>query len=193
MSYTDYNRRIVSLSEAAETVASGDVIWIGSTLSVPYAFLDKLACRYKNLKNITLLGNMFLTGHEIFCDTKYSDAFHVISIVGRQIMPKPMNNVRYIYFDGGSSFRQICEDYHINAMAVEVCPPESGDMCNFGAFGANLTGIVNTCAPIDKRIAVINDYQPKGGGKDSDYISLRDCDSICVSNHALFPLPSASR
>lgn len=190
MSYTDYNRRIVSLSKAAEAVASGDVIWVGSTLSVPYTFLDKLACRYRGLKDILILGNMFLTDHEIFSDPKYSEAFQVISIIGRQIMPKPMNNVRYIYSDGSSSFRQICKDYHINAMAVEVCPPEPGDRCDFGAFGSNLTGMVNTCASIEKRIVVINDYQPKGGGKDSDYVSLRDCNSICVSNHALFPLSS---
>lgn len=187
MSYTDYNRRIVSLSEAAETVLSGDVIWIGSTLSVPYTFLDKLACRYKSLENVVLLGNMFLKGHEIFSDSKYSDSFQVISIVGRQIMPKPMINMKYIFADGSSSLRQICKDYHINTVAVEVCPPESGDICNFGAFGTNHTGIVNACSTIDKRIIVINDFQPKGGSKDSDYINLHDCSSICVSNHALFP------
>ena len=188
MAYADFNNKIVSLSRAARSVSSGDVIWVGSTLSISYAFLDQLAQRYEELQNVTLIGNMFLKTHEIFTDEKYSKAFRVVFITGKQVGQKPMTNVTYAFSDGSASFRAIADKYKINTLAVEVCPPENRDECNLGAFASSLTGIVNGLEDIKNRIVIINNSQSKSGGTEKkDFIRLCECDSVCMHTHALFP------
>lgn len=185
MSYIDYQKKIVSLAKAAEAIESGDVVWIGSTLSIPFSFLDKLAARANELKNVTLVGNMFVRTHDIFTDAKYLDSFKVISLVGKQIMPKSMVNVQFVYTSGGSVVENICKRFCINVLAVEVCPPDTHGECCFGAFGA-MTSYVNTYEGINKRIVIINNTQPDGRKDERDFIDLSSCDRIAISHHKLF-------
>jgi|GEM_PF-5362437 len=186
MSYIDYQKKFVTLTKAAEAVQSGDVIWIGSTLSIPITFLDRLAARADALKNVTLIGSMFVRSHVLFTDLRYQDSFKVISIVGRQMMPKAMANVQFIYNAGGSVIENICMKYGINALAVEVCPTDTNGICGFGAFGTHMTSYVNSYEGINKRIVIINDFQPEGGKDERDFVDLSSCDFIAISHHKLF-------
>lgn len=186
MGYIDYNNKIGTLEEAASKIKSGDVVWLGSTMSIPGSFLDKLAERADRLHDVTLIGNMFVKNHEILTNTKYQESFRIISILSGQIMPQTMANVHFVYHSSGSVEDNICRRFGINVLAVEVCPPDSDGRCGFGAFGAGLTSYVNSYSGIKKRIVIINDSQPEGGREDRDFIDLAACDCIVISHHKLF-------
>ena len=53
-----YDEHLTTMDEAAAAVKSGDTIWLGSTLCIPDAFMDKLADRVDELHDVTLLANM---------------------------------------------------------------------------------------------------------------------------------------
>lgn len=186
MSYIDFSDKIGTLDDAVSKIKSGDVIWLGSTLSVPGGFLDKLAEKADRLRNVTLIGNMFVRKHEIFTNTKYQDSFMIISINNRPIMPAAMANVHFVYPSGGSVEENICIKFGVNVLAVEVCSPDNDGRCGFGAFGTRITPQVNAYEGIKKRIVIINDSQPEGGKDARDFIDLATCDCIVINHHSLF-------
>lgn len=186
MSYTDFSSKIGTMDDAASKIESGDVIWIGSALSVPYGFLDKLAERAESLRDVTLVGNMFIRKHEILSNTKYQDSFKIFSIINTQAMPAPMANVHFVYSTSGSVEQNVCKRFGINAMAVEVCPPDNDGTCNLGAFGTYITAFVSRYSEMKKRILVINDSQPEGGKEERNFINLSTGDCIVISHHKLY-------
>ncbi|MEG2519499.1 MAG: hypothetical protein RSB65_07615, partial [Oscillospiraceae bacterium] len=74
-----YDEHLMSMDEAAGKIVSGDSIWMGSTLCVPDAFMDKLGDRVDELSNITLMANMYLNPNKVLLDPSYKKTFHVIS------------------------------------------------------------------------------------------------------------------
>lgn len=63
-----YEDHLVKSEDAAAKIKSGDTLWVGSTLCIPYDFLDALADRYEELSNVTILSNMFLNPSKILLD-----------------------------------------------------------------------------------------------------------------------------
>ena len=72
----------MTMPEAAAKICSGDTIWMGSTLCIPYGFMDALADRSEELNNVTLLGNLYLAPTKIMMDPSYKKSFHTISYFG---------------------------------------------------------------------------------------------------------------
>ncbi|MEG2383870.1 MAG: hypothetical protein RSB39_09815, partial [Oscillospiraceae bacterium] len=60
-----YDEHLMTMDEAAGKIVSGDSIWMGSTLCVPDAFMDKLGDRVDELSNITLMANMYLNPNKV--------------------------------------------------------------------------------------------------------------------------------
>ncbi len=74
-----YAEHFVTVEEAAAKVKSGDTIWMGSTLCVPDAFMDKLGDRVDEVENVTLLANMFLNPNKMLMDPSYKKSFHIVT------------------------------------------------------------------------------------------------------------------
>lgn len=164
-----YAEKVISLSDAAGKISSGDTIWMGSTLCIPYAFMDALADRHEELKDVTLLGNMFLAPNKILMDPMYKKSFHTITMFANVLerMAAKANNIDFHSAPYGMLVDAVTKVYNANVVCVELCPPDENGMCNVGVLGTNFTPNIFRSSGITKRIGVINSCQPLAHGTDS--------------------------
>ncbi|PKM73169.1 MAG: hypothetical protein CVU91_06275 [Firmicutes bacterium HGW-Firmicutes-16] len=187
-----YEEHLVTMPEAASIITSGDAIWLGSSLSIPYDFMDALADRYEDLSDITLMGNMYLSPVKVLFDPTYKKTFHTISFFPNvfERMSADMGIVDLHSAPFGSLLDTVTKVYKANVVAVEVCPPDADGYCNVGLLGTNYTPNIMKMDCITKHIAVINSFQPVASGNDEltrIHISRFDC--IVENHHDIPALP----
>jgi len=163
-----YDEHLISMTEAAGKIESGDTIWMGSTLCIPYAFMDELADRCDELSNITLLGNMYLAPTKIMMDPSYKKTFHTISFFANVLerMAASLGTIDFHSAPYGFLMDAVMNVYKADVVVVEVCPPDADGNCNVGVLGTNFTPNIIRLDSIKKRIAVINSFQPVASGTD---------------------------
>jgi acyl-CoA hydrolase len=187
-----YNAHLVTMSEAAAKIRSGDTIWMGSTLCIPYAFMDALAERVDELSDITLLGNLYLAPTKIMMDPGYKKTFHTISFFANMLerMAASMGTVDFHSAPYDFLIEAVTEVYKANVVAVEVCPPDADGNCNAGLLGTNFTPEIFRNDRIQTRIAVINSYQPLAhGAEELTQYPLTMFDYIIENHHDIPALP----
>ena len=154
-----YENHIVTAEEAANLIESGDRIWAGCTICVPYDELDVLTDRYEELEDVQIYTNVMARPLKMFTDpAKYKKAFH-----HRSYFPGPVEHaaykmgmvsylsVPYAYFPGS------VKEQNINVVYTEVCPPSEDGTINLGAAGAFLGSEVIAAGTVTKLIGVINE------------------------------------
>jgi len=186
-SKAEHSPQLVSLDDVAAMIESEDFIWVGSALSIPTPFLDRLANRHEELHDVTILGNTFINYSELLADSKYTDTFHIVSFFESSpfnSLTFKTNNIEYLKRPCGPYSKTICDKYKINVMVVEVCPPDNNGRCNLGVAGRAITPYLNKCKGITKKIAVINELQ-RPTFDDGELISIptSDFDYLCICKH----------
>ncbi|NLV86187.1 MAG: hypothetical protein GX025_03070 [Clostridiales bacterium] len=164
-----YNDHLVTMEQAAKAINTGDTIWMGSTLCVPDAFMDKLGDRVDEIKDITLMANMYLNPNKVLMDPSYKKSFHVISMFAN-VLERMADQGKSIDFHSapyGDMVAAVTDVYKANVVAVEVCPPDEDGNFNCGILGTNFTPNILRSGGIEKKIAVVNKHQPKAHGSDS--------------------------
>jgi len=187
-----YSDHLVKMEDAAATIKSGDTLWMGSTLCIPYDFMDCLADRYEELSNVTLLGNMYLAPNKILLDPTYKKAFHTISFFPNVLerMSAQMNIIDFHSAPYGTLIETVTEIYKANVVAIEVCPPDEDGYCNVGVLGTNFSPEIIRSDCIKTRIAVINSYQPLAHGDAGlTKLPLSMFDYIVENHHDIPSLP----
>ncbi len=136
-----YEEHLVSLEGAAAKINSGDTLWLGSTLCIPYAFMDALADRHQELEDVTLIGNMYLAPNKILMDPMYKKSFHTISMFANVLerMAAQANNIDFHSAPYGFLVDAVTKVYKANVLCVEICPPDEDGLCNVGVLGTNFT------------------------------------------------------
>ncbi len=189
-----YDEHLVKTEEAVGKIKSGDSIWVGSTLCIPYDFLDSLADRYEELSNVTILSNMFLSPSKMLLDPTYKKAFHVVSFFPNVLerMSAQMSIVDFHSAPYTELIEAVTEVYKANTVAVEVYPPDDDGNCNVGILGTNFTPEIIRSECIKTRIAVVNKFQPVAHGADELVkIPLTMFDYIIENDHDIPSLPVA--
>lgn len=189
-----YDEHLIKTEEAAKKINSGDSIWVGSTLCIPYDFLDALADRYEELSNVTILSNMFLSPSKMLLDPTYKKTFHVVSFFPNVLerMSAQMNIVDFHSAPYTELIESVTEIYKANTVAVEVYPPDEDGNCNVGILGTNFTPEIIRSSGIKKRFAVINKFQPVAHGADELVkVPLSMFDYIIENDHDIPSLPVA--
>lgn len=187
-----YDEHLITMEEAAGKITSGDVIWMGSSLCIPYDFMDLLADRYQELSDITLMGNMYLSPVKVLFDPIYKKAFHTISFFPNvfERMSADMGIVDIHSAPYGSLFETVTEVYKANVVAVEVCPPDADGNFNVGLLGTNFTPNIMHKGGLTTRIAVVNSYQPTAHGSDEiTKLPVSMFDYIVENHHDIPALP----
>lgn len=187
-----YDEHLISMDEAAQKIKSGDTLWMGSTLCIPYALMDCLADRVDELTNVTLLGNMYLAPNTIMMDPSYKKAFHTISFFGNVLerMASSLGTIDLHSAPYGSLIEAVTRVYKANVVAIEVCPPDADGNCNVGVLGTNFTPTIIREDSITTRIAVINSYQPLAHGeKELVSVPISMFDYIVENHHDIPALP----
>lgn len=184
-----YEAHLMTMPEAAAKICSGDTIWMGSTLCIPYAFMDALAARSEELNNVTLLGNLYLAPTKIMMDPSYKKSFHTISYFGNVLerMASSMGTVDFNSTPYNILIDSVTQVYKANVVAIEICPPDADGNCNVGVLGTNFTPeiIRNDC--VQTRIAVINQHQPVANGAKEQVCMPIDMFDCIVENHHEIP------
>jgi acyl-CoA hydrolase len=187
-----YEEKLVSMEEAAGRVRSGDTVWMGSTLCVPYAFMDALADRHEELSDVTLLANMLLAPNKILMDPMYKKSFHTITFFANVLerMAAMQNNIDFHSAPYGFLVKSVTEVYKANVVAIEVCPPDEDGNFNVGVLGTNFTPTIIRSDCVKKRIAVVNKYQPVAhGSEEVTKLPVAMFDHIVECDHDIPSLP----
>jgi len=187
-----YDEHLISMEDAAGKIKSGDTIYLGSTLCIPYAFMDALADRHEELSNVTLMGNMYLAPNKIMMDPMYKKSFHTITMFANVLerMAAQANNIDFDSVPYGYLVDAVTKAYKANVLCFEVCPPDEDGMCNVGVLGTNFTPNIFRNDSIKLRIGVINKCQPRANGSDSvTKLPVEDFDFFVECAHDIPELP----
>jgi len=187
-----YDEHLITLQDAPGKIKSGDTIWMGSSLCIPYDFLELLADRYEELSNVTLLGNMYLSPIKVLFDPTYKKAFHTITFFPNvfERMSADMGIVDIHSAPYGYLFDAVTEVYKANVVAVEVCPPDEDGNFNVGLLGTNFTPNIMHKGGLTTRIAFVNSYQPNAHGTDKvTKLPVTMFDYIVENHHDIPALP----
>lgn len=187
-----YDEKMLSVEDAAKLIDSGDVIWLGNTLCIPYNLLDVIADRYEELKDVVFLSNMFLQPAKILMDRKYKQAFRTLSYFPNVLERGAHKNnlVEYVPIPYSYVPNSVIDVYKANVFMTEVSEPDEDGYCNVGVLGTTFTPLVFRGATIKKRIGVINKFQPRAKG-DAKVVKMHvsEFDAFCQTDHKLPAIP----
>lgn len=154
--------QISGVRELAARISSGDVIWLGSQLAISEDFLDALAERYGQLKNVTLVAYNLILQHELLTDERYKDSFKFVLFReedGYVKVDKKRTNVSHRVLPEGDYKNSICRDLNINTLVTEVLPPDEDGNCNLGVHGRHVTSTIIDSPELVKKYAIANEMQ----------------------------------
>lgn len=184
--------KMLSVEDTAKIIESGDVIWLANTLCIPYDVLDALADRYEELKNVTLLSNMFLKPVKLLMDPKYKKAFRTLSYFPNMLerAAHKANLVEYVPIPYSYLPYSVMDVYKANVVMTEVCEPDENGYCNVGVLGATFTPKIMKGRYVQKRVAVFNKYQsPAKGDENLMKIHVSEFDYFCRTDHEMPAIP----
>jgi acyl-CoA hydrolase len=185
-------KNTLSVENIAKIIESGDVIWVGNTLCVPYDVLDALADRYEELEKVIILSNMFLKPIKLFSDTKYRKTFRVLTYFPNMLerAAHKANLVEYVPIPYSYVPKSATDVYKANIIMTEVCEPDENGYCNIGVLGTTFTPQIMKGKHVEKRVAVFNKYHsPAKGDENVLKIHVSEFDYFCRSDHELPAIP----
>ncbi|WKY47525.1 acetyl-CoA hydrolase/transferase C-terminal domain-containing protein [Eubacteriaceae bacterium ES3] len=187
--------RTRSVADVSKLIESGDVIWLGNTMCIPYEVLDTIADRYEELENVTYLSNMFLKPTKHLMDPKYRKAFRTLSYFPNMLerAAHKANLVEYVPIPYSYVPYSATDIYKTNVFMTEVCEPDENGYVNVGVLGTTFTPQIMRAGKFDKKIAVINKEQPKAKGEvENVCIHISEFDYFCHSDHELPSIPPSA-
>jgi|LGVE01.1.fsa_nt_gb acyl-CoA hydrolase len=187
-----YDENMVSPEEATKFISSGDVVWLGNSITIPYALLDIVADRYEEMPNVTFISNMFLQPVKMLMDRKYKKSFRNLTCFPNVLerAAHKANLVEYLPVPYSYIPSAVTDVYKANVFISEVCEPDEDGYCNVGLLGTTFTPIIFKSKSIKKRIAVINKHQsPARGPEEVVKIHVSEFDAFCISDHVLPAIP----
>lgn len=177
----------MSGEEIVKLIESGDRVWIGNTINVPYDQLDLLADRYEELHDVKTYSNVLARPPKMFTDAKYGKAFHHMSFFPGPVehMARKLGLVSFIsapygYFQSTASKAQ-----SINVVFIEVGTPDEDGLINIGAAGAFLASEIIKGGSVTKLIGVINESHTPAKCDDPELLNIpveRFC-AFCENTH----------
>lgn len=161
---------MASVEAIVNEIESGDTIWAGNTTSISVAFLDALAKRQNELKNVTILVAKGNTPCKILDELKYKDSFRVVSFFTEALVQtfKKGNASGLLMSSAETTIEAICNQFGVNTIAVSVCPPDDKKNCNVGKSGNYITTTINKYSGITKRFAIVDQNLSSAVGNESE-------------------------
>lgn len=189
---TYYKEHLVTMDEAAKSIRSGDTLWTGMTISVPYNFLNKLNELRDGLENVTIIDNLSLGMFDILFDEESKKHFHFFSLFTGPLdrMSGDMGIADFHSVSYEHAVRTVMETYGATIEVTEVLPPDENGFVNVGILGVGMDGEVHKDSRIKKRIAIVNKNQSRAPGKFKDFnFPVTDFDMFVEDTHELPVLP----
>lgn len=181
-----YDKKCMSVEEAAKLIESGDVVWAGAFISNPLQMLEALAARKDELQNVKVVTVLACAPHT-FMNGEFKGHIECHSIfygpAERKLFPQGNVHINSVHFSRtGPALRDV---YKVNTLFVEVSEPDEDGNMYYGPMGVAWNGMVAGYAT--KKIVQINKNQGKVRGNDC-CINVKDVDAICRFDHDLAEL-----
>lgn len=162
---TNYNNKLIPLSDAVSKIKSGDKVWAGGYLSVPVNFLMELDKVALTLDSAEIYAGLLTYPYQ-FLKPEYRGHLTYRSLFMGPLEKKLQHkgNVEIVTYHL-SNVKEVLDRVKCNVMVVEVTPPNADGFMSMGACG----GVGNEVAlqHTDMVIGVINDQQPFVGNTEN--------------------------
>lgn len=190
-----FKNKLITMDEAAWKIDSGDRLFVGETVSIPYNFLNALYKRNGEIKDITIIYNFSVAFFDMLLDPESKKSFRIISLftgpldrMSGQMDILEFHSAPYEYF-----IRETMDIYDANTMVIEVCPPDDEGYCNVAILSAPyFKSIYDYPKQFTKKIAVINKHQHPAQGADEVIKVKADWfDYLVEDNHDMAYVPES--
>jgi acyl-CoA hydrolase len=185
--------RTVTLEEAAKKIESGDVIWPGQTIAVPYGLMEAIADRADELHDVLFYTNMFLKPIRLLTDPALKKSFKLLSIFPNALerASAKLGIMDFAPIPYSYSPKAMREVYKVNTCCFEMCPPDEEGYCNVSALGCGTSATVAGFA--DKVIAVFNKHHvPVKGPAEVTKLHVSNIDWFVYDDHELPSIPPSA-
>ena len=181
-----YKEHLLSMDDAVKEIHSGDNIWFGQAIAIPYNFLNKLYERKDELENVGIFYNFSASMIDMLFDPDSKSHFNVMPIFLGPV--ERMCEDTRVVRPNSNSYDQIVGGlisvYGANTIVIEVCPPDENGCCNTSVLGAPTNGYMNADPRITKRIAIVNKHSyPAQGNYEKLNIPVTQFDFFVEDNH----------
>lgn len=189
MSWQDlYRQKLVSVTEAAGVVKSGDRIWAASIASIPIDLINALCRRREELIGVQLFSGLLLT---LFDYYKAEFKGHIdYTAVFKGPIDRQMDhegNVDVISYQFSQTDWLTENIIKPNVFMAEVSLPDENGNMSYGPAGTFNNHVNARFAKT--RIVQMNRKVPYVYGNEGAFINIRDIDYICEADHDLPELP----
>ncbi len=183
-----YEKKRVSLQQAAALLKSGDRCWVGPCSAAPIQLVEAIEARVDELHDVDLVTGMTLYPFhylqspdsigKINCHTIFYGAVERACYKSGNV---GVNSVPLAHI--ANTLKKV---YHVNTLLADVSAPDEDGYLYFGPMGVAANGEVAEYA--GKIIVQVNKYQPKTSGtKHRIHVSKVTC--LCEYDHELPELP----
>ena len=185
MSYKeDYYRKLKTVQEAADTIKSGDRVYLGTASSICYELGDALAARSDELENVTIASGLNTLPNGVFENKTFR---HIMYFMGHQERMSLYNGTGDYSSIHLSQWKTWVNDIaDINVAFFEVTPPDENGYMNFSSNGSTLNPAIREHA--DRIILSVNPNAVWVNGEDN-LIHVSEADIITESETALHAIP----
>ncbi|MBU2515408.1 4-hydroxybutyrate CoA-transferase [bacterium] len=179
----EYDKKRVSLEEAASLVQSNDVVAMPIADSAPVDLMNAIAARYQELENVTIVSG--LTPLVDSFDSKYQG--HIthksLFLQAFERMYMPGGNVDMIPFQWSQIEYLLKEKVRCNCLIMECSKPDRNGYLSFGPSGALFNNfLINN--GIKKVIAQVNSNTPYVFGTQA-HVHISQIDAFCEKDRPL--------
>jgi 4-hydroxybutyrate CoA-transferase len=176
----------VSAEEAVGNIKSGDRVMVSEGPSEPQTLVEALVNEKERLKNVEIVGGLFLNYkflepglEESFSFRTWQCTSAISKLVGERVkyLPVRMSDVPFLFSKNGP--------YPVDVALIHVSPPDRHGFCSLGISVANALTIA-----LDSKlvIAQVNDQMPRVLG--NSFIHLSQIDYVVESSRPLVEFPS---
>lgn len=147
--------------EAVNEVHSGDTIWIGDTRGSAAEFLEELAARVGQFKDITVIAATGSAETPCAKMLRETENIRFLSFSPEAILQTYRTfGQRFITADNEKISALVCENFGVNIVVLPVCTPDeygvcalTGNMVPFESYVSDYPGVLKHIALIDPHAA----------------------------------------
>lgn len=185
-----YQEKLLSVSEAATKIESGDRIFVGPAVAMPLQLMEAITLRYKELADVQLISGLPLNPLEFLKSPDYKGHIHWNTIFfGPYERPFIKNGNISINSVPLSKVNMSIRDYYkANVLITEVSEPDDEGYLYLGPAGVMVCGDVADY--VKKIIVQVNRHQKKVKGV-KHRLHVNEVSYICEADHELSVLPQS--
>ena len=190
---TYYDEHLITVSEAAKKIGSGDVVWLGQGPEIPYTLLNELHDHQEDYSDVFLLWNCATQPFEMLFDPSSKEHFRMTSFFNLPLerISGEMGVMEY-HSCGYDHFKDGFFEYGGNTVVLHVCPPDAEGWCNFGHYGVSTSSIIINDPRVTKKIGFMDrtGQYPIPGEHENVAVHITDFDYIVECDTEPMDIPA---